>query len=242
MPGSAPIAVVLSGHGRYADPWHDFPATSARIAGVLEECGLVARVVPTTPEALGGLGQPDVVVVNAGGGRGRDVARPGSREDRAWRDAHLVLHRLLDLRVPLLAVHAAANTFTDLGPYRDRLGGRWLPGTSFHPERGLAHLAAASDHPALGGAREMTLPDEERYSALEIDDDVTPLLSHVEGGVRHVLAWAREDRRGRVVYDGLGHHAASYQVPERKRLLATEVAWLLADQRWMPGVDSRSTG
>ena len=49
---------VISGAGRYSDPWHDFPATSARIAeiaGVARYRGLVgvrcSGMRPTGPGA-----------------------------------------------------------------------------------------------------------------------------------------------------------------------------------------------
>ena len=35
-------AVVISGAGRYADPWHDFAGTSAQLAAELAELGLEA--------------------------------------------------------------------------------------------------------------------------------------------------------------------------------------------------------
>ena len=34
-----PDALVVSGAGPYVDPWHDFAATSARLAAILEGLG-----------------------------------------------------------------------------------------------------------------------------------------------------------------------------------------------------------
>lgn len=218
-----PRVVILSGRGRYADPWHPFAETSERIADVAREAGLAVEIVPTQPEAVAALASPDLLVVDAGGGGAVDGPDP------EWERAHARLVELLAGGVALLGVHAAANTFTDVPAYRAALGGHWVVGTSFHPERGAARLEPASDHPILAGLGALEVTDDERYSALEFDSDVTPLLTHVHDGATHVCAWAREDARGRVVYDGLGHHGASYDAPARVELLRREIGWLLRD-------------
>ncbi|WP_108717634.1 ThuA domain-containing protein [Miniimonas sp. S16] len=220
-------AVVLSGRGRYADPWHPFEETSGRIARLLRnELELAVDVVPTVPDAVvavcAGPRRPDLLVVDAGGGAHSDPP------DDAWRAAHAALTALLATGVPLLGVHGAANAFTDVPAYRTALGGHWVEDVSFHPERGPAHFTTASEHPILAGLTAVDVPDEERYSALERDADVGPLLTHVHDGVTHVSAWAREDARGRVVFDALGHHGPSYDAPARCDLLVREARWLTA--------------
>ena len=217
-------AIVLSGAERYSDPWHPYPETSQRIAQVLRELGLEVTVVPTEPDAVAHLDTPDLLVVDAGGG-GNEL---DPAESELWRAAHERLTALLASGVPLLGVHAAANTFTQVPAYRAALGGRWINGTSMHPDRGFAHFTPASEHPILLDLKAVEVPDEERYSFLEMDSDLTPLLTHEHDGATHVSAWAREDARGRVVYDGLGHYGPSYDAPARLDLIRREVAWLLA--------------
>ena len=36
-------ALVLAGHGRYQDPWHDAAAIGHRLAGLLEPMGVTRR-------------------------------------------------------------------------------------------------------------------------------------------------------------------------------------------------------
>lgn len=216
-----PHAVVLSGTGRYSDPWHPFPETSARIADILAEIGLDTDVVPTTPEAVAGLDEMHLLVVDAGGGNAVDGPDP------EWADAYARLEALLAGGVSLLGIHAGANTFTDLPAYRAALGGRWVPGLSFHPERGAATWQPIGHHPIVAGLGPLTSHDDERYSALEVAPGGTALLTHVEEGITHLSGWAREDDRGRAVYDSLGHHGPSYDAPDRAELLRREVAWLL---------------
>ncbi len=42
------------------------------------------------------------------------------------------------------------------------------------------------------------------------------------------LFWAREHAGGRVVYDALGHHVPSYQVPVHREILSRAIRWLTA--------------
>ena len=52
---------------------------------------------------------------------------------------------------------------------------------------------------------------DERYSYLDVRDDVVVLGDHEHDGLIHPMIWAREHGAGRVVYDGLGHDLRSYE-------------------------------
>jgi hypothetical protein len=69
-------AVVLTGAGRYADPWHRFAETTARLVEILAEAGIAADVADDVDEGLAALESPDLLVVNAGDPwRGSDPTR-----------------------------------------------------------------------------------------------------------------------------------------------------------------------
>ena len=50
-------------------------------------------------------------------------------------------------------------------------------------------------------------------------------MSSPHGGTEHPLLWARTVGSGRVVYDALGHHVASYAVPEHRRIVQRAARW-----------------
>lgn len=217
--------VVLSGEGRYADPWHDFPATSRRVAEILGEHGLRAAVRGTSssdPEPA------RLLVVDAGGGA---EAHPGTPGDRAaaWRDA-VVEHALAG--GPVLALHAATNTFYDDDRWPGVIGGRWVPGTSMHPPGGPATVQVTDvEHPITAGLpAELEILDE-RYSFLEVHPAAVPLVTQVHDAVVHPIVWVRtgafDGLPVRVVVDCLGHDVAAYG-ETRADLLRREVDWLLA--------------
>jgi len=252
----ADVALVLAGQGRYADPWHDTAANADALAVLLRGLGLGVAVRGTSPDALDDLDPPDLLVVAAGDGR-RDPDFDG--DDAAWRAFHDRRAAWVAAGVPVLAVHQAAMTFRDDPRWAGELGGRWVEGRSWHPPLGPTALrvvapapsgaadgadddAARGDGraraawPALPARLERIAVTDERYTDLDVDAGVRPLV------MADVTAYEAPDRPasvgahpavwvapgpGRVVYDALGHDARSYASPDHRAVLAATVAWLL---------------
>lgn len=220
---TGPDVVVLSGEGRYADPWHDFPGTSQRIAEILTAHGLSVQVCGSDSTAPV---PARLLVVNAGGGAQALTGEPGDAGSR-WREAVLE-HGAAG--GPVLATHAAANTFYEDSRWRDLLGGRWVPGTSMHPPGGPATVqVVGGDHPVTAGLpNEIDIVDE-RYSFLEVTAPIVPLITQVHDAVVHPIVWAHEgtpQSRVRVILDTLGHDVRAYG-EVRADLLRREADWLL---------------
>jgi uncharacterized protein len=226
-----PRALLLSGSGRYADPWHPFAATSARIAEVLEEDGITTTVTDDVDAALAALPgtAPDLLVVNIGAPdgpapEGGDHA-PGDPAVDAAARAGLLAH-LAEGR-PLLALHVSSTSLHFVPEWEAILGGIWVRGTTMHPDYDRARVRVETDaHPIVAGIRDFDV-DDERYSFLRVADDVRALAWHEHEGRRHPLLWAREHEGARVVYDALGHDAASYDSPEHRGIVARSASWLL---------------
>lgn len=223
---SRPSAVVLSGSGRYADPWHDFAATSARLAKLLDELGLDVAI-HSTEDGPPDLTAVDLLVVNAGGG---STPTPDSGIGEA-RSAEALRRLVVDYARrggPVLAVHTASNTFFEGPDWAEVIGGRWVPGVSMHPPADTTTVSVATDvHPITAGLADFVARDE-RYSYLQTSPDAVVLVTHEHDGVRHPVVWARESDGTRVVYDSFGHDVAAYELPGRADLLRREVNWLLA--------------
>lgn len=222
-----PRVTVLSGHGRYEDRWHDFPATSHRIATTLADADLDVTVVGTWPRTLTnltGLSAPDLLVVNSG------VGLPSAtKDDEAWATALDGLRSYLATGRPVIGIHTACNTFHDVPEWLDRLGGAWITG-SMHPPIGRASVCITTpDHPItadLGTGFDLW---DERYSLLDLRAaDAQVLATHDLDGVAQPVVWARDSTAGPTVYDALGHGVESYDSPERRQLLQAEARWALA--------------
>ena len=217
-----PDVLLVSGAGPYADAWHSFPETSARMAGIVAALGLSVEI---TEDVEGGLAQPGasrLLVVNIG--NPTDQRPPELIEAvRTGIEDHL------SSGGALLGVHSSATSLTTMSRWPAILGGSWLRGRSMHPRQSEATIMlAAGQHPITKGLTDFVIFDE-RYSYLQTQRDITVLYEHSYNQLRHPLVWARQTDRFRVVYDGLGHDTASYNCAGHIQLLRRSVLWLLGD-------------
>lgn len=215
-----PHALVVSGSGPYADAWHNFPATSARLAAVVADAGCRVTVTEDVEAALADPDGADLLVVNVG-----NPADP--RPEAAMDAAAAGMARHLAAGGGLLGVHASATSLTGMPEWPALLGGRWVRGRTMNPplEDCLVSVTDAA-HPVSADLQDFTVLDE-RYSYLETRPDVTVLYDHHFEDARHSLVWAREAGPGRVVYDALGHDVTSYDSPGHRALLERSIRWLL---------------
>jgi uncharacterized protein len=225
-----PRAVVLSG-----GLTHDFPATTACLADLLDGHGLAAEVHTSTEDAFAALPGAALLVVNALRWTMTSAATPDRYRRQAAAEgvspspaARGALSQHLGSGGGLLALHTAAICFDDWPEWAAALGGAWVWGRSHHPPLGPAvRVRVAGGHPLTDGVGDFTVVDEV-YTDLEHATEVTGLLSAVTPGgtgAEQPLLWAREHGGGRVVYDALGHHPPSYEVPGHREILHRAIAW-----------------
>jgi len=226
-------ALVISGAGRYADPWHRFAATSAAIAEIVTEAGIAAEVADDVDRALAMLptAAPDLLVLNIGdpaGPRPADAPDDAPDPDRDERSRAGLLGHLAAGR-PLLALHVSSTSLRYVPEWEGVLGGIWVPGTTMHPDQGDARIEVDTDaHPIVRGVADFEVHDE-RYSWMRVSPQVRGLVWHEHDRARHPLLWTHDYRGSRVVYDALGHDERSYLSPERRTLVSRAARWLLGD-------------
>ena len=212
-------ALVVSGAGPYVDPWHEFAATSARLAAILEGLGHRVDITGEVEDALADPGDVRLLVVNIG-----NPAEPRPPERMVAAAAGLARH--LAGGAGLLGIHCSSTSLTGMREWPGILGGRWVRGRTMHPPQDECVVSTTpAAHPITRGLTDFTVVDE-RYSYLETTPDVTVLYEHRFEDETHPLVWAREAGPGRVVYDALGHHVGSYDAPGHRVLLERAMEWL----------------
>ncbi|MDO7882821.1 ThuA domain-containing protein [Salinibacterium soli] len=211
-------ALLLSGVGRYADPWHPFAPTSEVIAAVAESRGFAVTIADDVDAAVAALEHgalPELLIANLGkpvDGMPSPAAPAG-------------LERAL-AEVPLLAVHAAANSFPDSDAWAAAVGARWIDGVSWHPDYGPVRVSATAAGRGLGLADFDTV--DERYHALRPAAERSVLLEvDAEGGGTEPVAWLVEGAPRRA-YSALGHDAAAYDAEPVRELVGRLVEWVTA--------------
>jgi type 1 glutamine amidotransferase len=226
-------AVVLSG-----GLTHDFPATTTCLTDLLDGAGLDVEVYGGTAgvdAALHALPGAALLVVNALRWTMTGPATPERYREQAAAEgvspapaAREALARHLAAGGGLLGVHTASICFDDWPGWGEALGGAWVWGASSHPPLGpRVEVSVVAEHPLVAGLDGFGLVDEV-YADLALQPDVEALLSAPTPGTDapgRPLLWAREHGGGRVVYDALGHHPPSYEVPEHREIVRRAIAW-----------------
>jgi type 1 glutamine amidotransferase len=139
-------------------------------------------------------------------------ARPASQ---AWRDAvesHVAAGR------PLLALHSAPICFDDWPRWGQIIGGAWNWERSMHPPPGRFTVDTVSDHPVVAGLGSFEVTDE-RYSFLELVDDIDVHAVARDGDNTHQIVWTRKEGDAPVAYSALGHDASTYETPANRVML-----------------------
>ena len=217
-------AIILSGAGRYADPWHPYAETSARLAPLVAAAGFEVEVREDVDAALATLSDDvTLLVVNAADPDG--PVPDGVELDAVPPIDEAAFDAAIERGIGILAMHSAASSLRDYAAFDRAVGGRWEPDVSWHPPLGESLVHLVGNHPVREGLGDFTVHDE-RYTALRLHDVIEPIGEHEEGGARHPFIWAREFGRSRLVYDALGHDARSYDSEGHLALIARALEWL----------------
>jgi type 1 glutamine amidotransferase len=216
---------------------HDFPATTACLAELLGAAGFDVDVHTGTAgvdSALEALPGAALLVVNALRWTMTGPGTPDRYRDRADAEgaspsgpAREALAAHLASGGGVLGMHTASICFDDWPGWGEALGGAWEWGRSHHPPLGPeVPVSVAAEHPLVTGLDDFVLVDEV-YGDLRHEPDVKGLLTapQADGAAPQPLLWAREHLGGRVVYDALGHHPPSYEVPEHREVVRRAIRW-----------------
>lgn len=139
-----------------------------------------------------------------------------------------------------LALHHCLASYPDWEDYARLIGGKYhlkpwtqdgqaKPGSTYKHDVLMPVQVVASDHPVTRGVKDFTIHDEV-YGGFEVKPDVTPLLrtTHPESGP--VIAWARQEAQGRVVYLQLGHDRLAYQNPAYRKLIGQAIRYVAREE------------
>lgn len=218
--------------------FHPFDESSEALATILRDAGIESRVVNDVDAGLALLagGNFDMLTINAlrWGMMTADKYEP-YRAEWAYHMPRASCDKLtgfVDSGGALLGIHTASICFDDWPEWGELLGGSWQWGISHHPPSGPVSVwPTGHTHAVTEGIQPFELSDE-IYHQLALEADVEPLLlgdcKACEGP--QPVCWAREFGNGRVVYDALGHDAASLNHPQHRQLLGQAAHWLLGER------------
>ena len=213
--------------------FHPFAESSRALADILEPLNVGSEIVTDIEQGLARLAQGhyDLLTVNALRWRMRaEKYAPYRRQwsfslSAAGREA---LKRHLQLGRSLLGLHTASICFDDWPEWQHILGGAWQWDRSYHPPQGDIDISINGSDGIVAGAAPFTLCDE-IYTDLSLQPDIEVLLVSAPHGQAPAqpLLWKHRYAAGKVIYDALGHDAASIANPAHAAILRRAVQWLL---------------
>lgn len=217
--------------------FHPYAETSHAVKEIFGDIGIDSEITEDVDAGIAALaqGEHSIVTVNAlrWGMMTADKYEP-YRAEWAYQmsqESQDGLTRFVASGGALFGLHTASICFDDWPQWGELLGGKWRWGQSHHPPLGQVVVRPTSvQHAVSNGLTEFTLNDE-IYHDLTLEPDVEPLLvgECAAGTGLQPVVWARNFGAGRVVYDALGHDAASVNHPQHRQLLQQAARWLLRE-------------
>jgi type 1 glutamine amidotransferase len=227
-------AIVLSG-----GVGHPFGQATPVLLEILEQAGFSTRSSDRVDEVLGWLRQDAGALLVVYALRWSMTQHERFAAERAsWSvDLTAAERELIAGHVSqgsgLLGIHTASICFDTWGQWRDVLGGAWVWGRSNHPAWGPVETRMNPQHVLTRGLEPWSSMDEV-YSELDLAPDIdvamwaraVPALAPGAAPLaEQPSVWTHGYGRGRVVYSGLGHDAASLRHPIHQRLLRRAALW-----------------
>lgn len=216
-------ALIASGSGRYADPWHPFERTSLLIADVLASAGFETTIDDDVDQAMTRLDGVDLLIVNAGDPWRSD--QPGGAPPAALDGLAAAFER----GIGVIAFHASLASLRDYPEWAPAIGAVWLPGVSWHPPRGRT-VVRGLGLPGGSPIQDVEV-DDEQYLRLQRLGRSDVVAEHEIDGEHSPAAWVRAFKASRVAVDALGHDERSYESAGHRALIAQLAEWVTTPKR-----------
>lgn len=215
-PASTLRAVIVSGSGRYSDPWHPFSRTSAALAELLADGGFAVSVEDDLDAAMTRLDDVSLLVVNAGDPWRNAAVAPTPAESISG------FQHAVRRGIGILAMHTAAATMRGYPDWAPTIGAVWLPGISHHPPAAEIHVTMCDPRFVDGDSIRIF---DERYCDLQPVGRSRVVATHTAEGTTHPAVWLRTVDRSRVAVDLFGHDERSYDSGGHRALITALARW-----------------
>lgn len=215
---------------------HDFEASAQALAEILQPLGIESRLEPDLEAGLASLVETPVDLLSLNALRWEMMGEKYDpyRDREAYSPseaARTAVKTHLQGGSALLGLHTASICFSDWPEWPALLGGHWVWGTSWHPPPELVAVTPTAE----GSLRHLQAFEvhDELYTALSLEPTTTVLASGQSAAMPspQPVMWSHTVGAGRVIYDALGHDAASLHHPAHAELLRQAVGWAVEKVR-----------
>ena len=212
--------------------FHDFHATAKALATVLAPMGIESRIEADLDAGIASLADNPVDLLTINALRWEMIGEKYDpyRETEAYSPpikTRMAIEAHLHAGGALLGLHTASICFSDWPEWGSLLGGRWVWGTSWHPQPETVSVVPDKDN-ALADLPSFEVHDE-LYTDLLLEPGAQVLAHGRCAAMPTSQPIVRSHRvgAGRVIYDSLGHDRESLSHPAHAHLLRETVSWAL---------------
>jgi len=214
--------------------FHDFHASAEALATVLAPLGIESRIEADLDAGIASLADNPVDLLTVNALRWEMIGEKYDpyRETEAYSPpskTRMAIEAHLHAGGALLGLHTASICFSDWPEWGSFLGGRWVWGTSWHPQPETVTVVPEKDN-ALADLPSFEVHDE-LYTDLLLESGAQ-VLAHGHSAAMltpQPIVWSHTVGAGRVIYDALGHDSQSLQHPSHAELLRETVKWALGE-------------
>ena len=213
--------------------FHDFAASAEAIGAILAPLGIESRIEADLDAGVASLAENPVDLLTVNALRWEMIGEKYDpyRQSEAYSPpikTRTALEAHLRTGGALLGLHTASICFSDWPEWGSLLGGRWMWGTSWHPEPET--VTVVPNKTVLADLSPFEVHDE-LYTDLLLEPEAQ-VLAHGHSAAMPTsqpIFWSHTVGAGRVIYDALGHDSQSLCHPSHARLLRETVKWALGE-------------
>ena len=131
----------------------------------------------------------------------------------------------------MLAFHTSSICFDDWDGWSKLLGGKWDWDKSYHPPIENVEVSPLKNHSLSKNIKNFQTNDEV-YHNLKIEKNSQPFLSARSNTTKedHIIGWTCEYKKGKTVYNALGHDSESLKNPYMIDIIKKSLEWLSGDK------------
>jgi type 1 glutamine amidotransferase len=131
----------------------------------------------------------------------------------------------------MLAFHTSSICFDDWDGWSKLLGGKWDWDRSYHPPIENVEVSPLKNHSLSKNIKNFQTNDEV-YHNLKIEKNSQPFLSARSNTTKedHIIGWTCEYKKGKTVYNALGHDSESLKNPYMIDIIEKSLEWLSGDK------------
>jgi len=215
--------------------FHPFDETSKTLSKIINGFGYESEITLDIETGIKNINEYDLITFNALRWRMLNHEKYIPYIDE-WQfslsnESRNLLEDFIKKGGKMLAFHTSSICFDDWDGWSKLLGGKWDWDKSYHPPIENVVVSPLKNHSLSKNIKNFQTNDEV-YHNLKIEKNSQPFLSARSNTTKedHIIGWTCEYKKGKTVYNALGHDSESLKNPYMIDIIEKSLEWLSGDK------------